>query len=774
MSANSENERPENSRAAAVFGYLGFIGKHVLLWLLLALVAYWAWLDHDVVGRFGQRQWALPARIYAAPMELIAGLSLTQEQLAKRLSDIGYRAVDSVNGPGQFSVTGHTLTLHSRGFASPDGLEPSRDVVIYFAQGRLSTLANRVGGDAVAMVRVDPLEIGRLHTDSFEDRVPIVGTDLPDFFLRSLIAVEDQRFPDHIGVDGFGILRAAFANLRSGSIAQGGSTLTQQLAKNLFLSRERRFSRKFKEALIAISLERAFGKREILEAYVNEVFLGQDGNRAIHGFGLASRFYFGRPLNELGVAEQALLIGLIRGPSQYNPFRYPERALERRNVVLARMRDSDIIDANEFARYSGGSLQLRKGAWRGSSQYAGFLDLVARQLTQDYQQSDLETAGLKVYTTLDVATQSAAELAVAKVLTAIEIERPKQRGKLQAAVVIAEPRSADIKALVGDRAGMPGGFNRALDARRQIGSLMKPFVYLTALADSARFNVATRLNDEPRTWRGADGKAWSPENYDKRFHGGVSVEYALAHSLNLATLDLGFKIGLPRLAQMLKRLGVESPLPQYPSLFLGAVEMTPYELAQLYQTIANDGLRTPLRAIKAVVDVHNNLLQRNSIKARRVLDEPTAYLVRHLLTRVVATGTARSLALALPQSLPLAGKTGTSDQSRDSWFAGFGGDALGVAWIGRDDNHSVGLTGASGALRVWIETLREVGITPVNLEPPPTIEWHRVTADGASLVGEDCLGAALVPLNIEHLPNTLNSCEAAPDGVLGSGQNLQR
>ena len=774
MRAEAEKDRLKNGSSGAARAYLNFAVRHLLLWLLLAFVAYWAWLDHDVVARFGQRQWALPTRIYAAPIELFPGRPLTQTALAQRLSDTGYRAVDSVNGPGQFSVAGHTLTLQTRGFVVGDAREPTRDLVVYFAQGRLSALANRIGGEAVALVRVDPLEIGRLHAASFEDRVPLTGAELPDFFLQSLIAVEDRRFSDHVGVDVLGIARAALANLRSGSIAQGGSTLTQQLAKNLFLSRERKFSRKLKEAMIAISLERAFGKREILEAYVNEVFLGQDGNRAIHGFGLASRFYFGRPLDELGVAEQALLIGLIRGPSQYNPFRYPERALERRNVVLERLRDSGIIDAAEATRYSSGPLQLREGAWRGSSRYAGFLDLVARQLTQDYQQSDLETAGLKVYTTLDVATQRAAELAVTKVLAAIETERPKERQKLQAALVITDPRTADIKALLGDRLGVPGGFNRALDARRQIGSLMKPFVYLTALADPARFNVATRLSDAPRTWRGADGRAWSPENFDKRFHGEVSIEYALAHSLNLATLDLGFKIGLSRLTQTLRRLGVESALPPYPSLFLGAVEMTPYELAQLYQTVANDGLRSPLRAIRAVVDVHNNLLQRNVLKPRRVLDAPTAYLVRHLLTQVVATGTAHSLALALPQALPLAGKTGTSDQSRDSWFAGFGGDALGVAWIGRDDNHAVGLTGASGALRVWIETLRTVGITPVNMDPPPSVEWHRVTPDGAALAPEDCPNAVLVPLNIEHLPRVADSCTAAPDGVLGIWQNLQR
>ena len=757
----SDTEEDDRSLSAVLGSWAWFLLRHVALWLILALIAYWAWLDQDVVARFSQRQWALPARIYAAPLELRAGMKLDPQRLAQQLLAIGYRQVDSVNGPGQFSLGAQSVTLQSRAFRFPDGDEPSRDTVLYFAKEGVRTIANREGGTPVELVRLDPLEIGRFHSDSFEDRVPLALADLPSFFVQGLFAVEDRRFASHIGIDFMGIARAMVANLRSGGISQGASTLTQQLAKNLFLSRERSYTRKLKEALIALSLERAFGKKEILEAYVNEVFLGQDGNRAIHGFGLGARFYFGRPLDELGVPEQALLIGLIRGPSQYNPFRYPARALERRNVVLGRFRDSGLIDDAEFTRFSGAPLLLREGAWRGSGRYAGFLELVGRQLKRDYQESDLQTAGLKVFTTLDVDMQQAAEVAVEKVLTSIERERPAQRGKLQAAMVVSGTRNGEVRALVGERSGMPGGFNRALDANRQIGSLMKPFVYLTALADPARFNLATVLKDEARSWRGADGKVWSPQNYDREFHGPVRLDYALSHSLNLATLDLGFRVGLGKVTKTLRQLGVTSPLPNYPAFFLGAVEMTPYDLTQLYQVLANDGYRSPLRAILAVVDAEGTPLQRYALEVERVVDAPTAWLTRYLMTRVVETGTARSLANDMPEALPLAGKTGTSDDGRDSWFAGFGGNNLGVVWIGRDDNRPIKLTGATGALRIWTEAMRSHGIEPVNMDPPPTIEWHRVSADGAALADEACRDAISIPMNIEHLPPPGPSCGAA-------------
>ncbi|HMM77392.1 MAG TPA: penicillin-binding protein 1B [Gammaproteobacteria bacterium] len=744
-----------------------FAAKHLAIWCLLAFVAYWAWLDHQVIGKFQQRRWDLPGRIYAAPMELYAGLRATPAQVVEMLGVLGYRRVQEPAGAGQFRQEGSRILVRTRGFVFWDGAEAPQAADIRFTGGRIGAIA-RAGGGEIGVLRFDPPEIGRLHATTFEDRLLLSAAELPAFFTRALIAVEDRRFEDHIGIDWLGILRAMWVNLTRGGIEQGASTLTQQLVKNLFLTRERTLTRKIKEAMMAISIERAYGKREIFETYVNEVFLGQDGNRAIHGFGLAAQFYFGRPLAELGIAEQALLIGMIRGPSLFNPFKYPERAIARRNEVLQRLAASGLLTQAQVEGLRKTPLMLREGAWRGRAHYAAFLDLLRRQLKREYREEDLQTAGLKIFTTLDVRVQLAAEKAVADGIAALEKARPASKNQLQAALIVTDPQSGDIKALIGDRRGAAGGFNRALDAKRQIGSLMKPFVYMTALARPQQFNVLTSLEDEPRTYTTPNGKLWTPQNYDRQFHGAVPLQDALAKSLNLATLDLGFRLGIPAVASTLRKFGYAGATPNYPSLFLGAIDMTPYEVAQVYQAIANDGFRSPLRAIRAVVDTHNTPLQRYGLKIEHVVDAPTAFLTRYLLTRVVERGTARSLAAALPDALPLAGKTGTSDDARDSWFVGFGGDLLGVAWVGRDDNKSAGLTGATGALRIWTDTMKASGISPVNMEPPPNVEWHRLTADGRALAAAACPGAVMVPVNVDFLPQTVESCAPPPSPGLWS------
>ena len=758
---------PERGTLATIGATLVFALKHLGIWCLLAVVAYWAWLDHEVIGKFQARRWDLPTRIYAAPLELYVGLTSSPAKVGEMLAALGYRRVREPTGPGQYQPGEQSVNLHSRGFVFWDGAEQPRAVSVRFAGGKVSAITPGDGGAEIGLLRLDPPEIGRIHASSFEDRLLLSVAELPAFFTRALIAVEDRRFEEHIGVDWLGIVRAMWVNLRRGGIQQGGSTLTQQLVKNLFLTRERTVTRKLNEAMMAISIERAYSKREILETYVNEVFLGQDGIRAVHGFGLAAQYYFGRPLSELGVAEQALLIGMIRGPSHYNPYKHPERALARRNDVLLRLQNSGLLTPGQADRLRAVPLALREGTWRGRGRYSAFLDLLRRQLKREYREADLQTAGLKIFTTLDIGVQHAAEKAVLDGIAALERARPASKNKLQAALVISDPQAGDIKALIGDRGGAPGGFNRALDAKRQIGSLMKPFVYLAALAQPTRFNVLSELQDEARTYRSDTGKIWAPKNYDGEYHGPVSMQDALARSLNLATLDLGFKVGIPTVTATLRKFGYKGSMPNYPALFLGAIDMPPYEVAQLYQTIANDGFRSPLRAIRAIVDANNTPLQRYGLKIERVVDAPTAFLTRYLLTQVVERGTARSLAAIMPAALPLAGKTGTSDDARDSWFVGFGSDLLGVAWVGRDDNKPADLTGATGALRIWTETMRAVGISPVNMEPPPNVEWHRLTADGRALSGAGCPGGVLAPVNIEHLPQTVQSC--APQVPAGPG-----
>lgn len=749
---------------------IAFYLKHLVIWCVLGGVVYWAWLDRKVVSAFNARKWELPARIYASPLEVYREFSITQEALTEALNVLGYRAVGSPSGPGQYHAGPGTLEVVTRGFTFADGEEPSRAVRLEFSGNRVRRLTTGPAADEVGVLRFEPLEIGRMHASRFEDRVLLSRQDLPAAFVRALTAVEDKRFFTHIGVDWTGILRALWVNVLRGEIAQGGSTLTQQLVKNLYLDQRRTLRRKVNEALMALSIERQFNKDEILETYANEVFLGQDGNRAIHGFGLASRFYYGRPLDELSTPELALLVGLVRGPSRYNPFKYPQRALDRRAVVLDVFVANGLVSAEHADMFKRAPLGLRRGEWRTEARFAAYLDLVRRQLKRDYQEVDLRTAGLKVFTSLDIVAQAAAERAVGSAIAALGKSLPRQRGQLQAAVLVTDARTADIKAVVGSAGGEIGGFNRALDARRQIGSLMKPFVYLTALAEMPKFNVRTELLDEPHTWRGADGKTWAPKNYDGSYHGPVAAEEALAKSLNLATVDLGLRMGVEPLRRTLRKFGVDGEISRFPALFLGALELSPYEVSQLYQIIANDGFRIPLRAIQAVVDHRNQPIRRYGLKVARVTDMQTAFLTRYLLTRVVERGTARRIAQEFPQQLPLAGKTGTSNDSRDSWFVGFTGNDLLTVWLGRDDNKPAGLTGATGALKVWIDAVRRIGANPILMDPPPTVEWHWLTHDGAALTERACAGAVYAPVNINQLPAETVSCTTTP---LNSGFNPQ-
>jgi len=750
---------------ARIFFYL----KHLLVWCVLLGALYWAWLDRKVVAAFNARQWELPARIYASPVELFKDKVLGVSSLATALGILGYREVTAPNGPGQYSVKGSQIDLVTRGFAFPEGREPARAVRVWFTGGRISGMAAPRGEQSPAIVRLEPLEIGRIHASRFEDRILLKSADIPESFVRALTAVEDRRFFSHIGIDWAGILRAVWVNLLHGGVAQGGSTLTQQLVKNLYLDQERTLKRKLVEALMALSIERQFSKAEILETYVNEVFLGQDGNRAIHGFGLAARFYYGRPLNELSTPELALLVGMVRGPSRYNPFRFPERALERRGVILDVFVENGLITAEQAVAFKQAPLGLRRGEWRTEGRYAEYLDLVRRQLKRDYREEDLRTAGLEVFTSMDVLAQVAAEQAVSAGIADMERALPRQRGQLQAAVLVTDARTADIKAIIGSHKGDAGGFNRALDAHRQIGSLVKPFIYLTAFARLPGFNVITPLRDEPKSWTGQDGKVWSPRNYDGGYHGIVPAREALARSLNLATVDLGFRIGVESLRHTLKVMGVEGGISRYPALFLGALDMTPYEVTQLYQVLANDGFRMPLRAIQAVVDQENRPLKRYDMKVERVMDARSVYLTRYLMTQTVERGTARRLAAEFPNAMPMAGKTGTSNDGRDSWFVGLSGEDLITVWVGRDDNKSAGLTGASGALRIWTEAIRKIGPQGITMDPPEGVDWYWLTRDGGALTEPGCGRGIHVPLDTRYLPEMMMPCPGSAGAIFPGG-----
>ncbi len=732
-----------------------------VLFLLLATVLYTIWLDQLVRSKFEGKRWALPARVYAQPLELFAGAEIDPERMLRELELLGYRRASHPDQPGAYSYYRNRLLIRSRSFEFWDGPEPGRYLELKFAGGRLAGIKQAADGQGVPLMRLEPPLIGSIHPAHHEDRILVHRDDLPPALVASLLAVEDREFYQHHGVNPKSIARAAWANLRAGGVVQGGSTLTQQLVKNFYLTQERSLWRKLNEALMALLLEWRYSKEEILEAYANEIFLGQDGKRAIHGFGLASQFYFNRPLGELKLQHHALLVAMVRGPSQYEPRRYPERARQRRNLVLRLLRQQGAISLEQEARAVQAPLGVSDKGRLQAGGFPAFLDLVRRQLHRDYRAEDLNSEGLRIFTTLDPWAQEQAEQALASQLATLERRYPKRASKLEGASVLVSPDGGEVLALVGGRDPEYAGFNRALDAVRPIGSLIKPVVYLEALARPQDYNLLSELPDQALRVQGRDGKVWSPENYDRKEHGAVRLYQALANSYNLATVRLGMQLGLPEIAEVLRQLGVQRRVNAYPAMLLGSVSLSPLEVAQLYQALAADGFHAPLRAIREVMDAQGRPLQRYPLKVDQVVAAGPTHLLGWALQQVVAEGTAKGLSKFLDPGLQVAGKTGTTNDLRDSWFAGFTGDKVAVVWVGRDDNQSAGLTGSSGALQVWGETMRRLRPQPLALLPPDGLEYQWIEPVSGLLADADCPGARRIPFIRGSAPTAYASCVSA-------------
>jgi penicillin-binding protein 1B len=714
-----------------------------LLGCSLAFTLYVFYLDHIVQVRFEGRRWAIPAKVYGRSLPLSAGLRLDQARLLRELEGLGYRRVNHPDRPGSFSNYQGRFLLRTRPFQFAANPRPSDYLEVRLVDGRIATVKQAATGRAIAHYALEPRLIGSLYPAHSEDRVLVRRSELPEGLVRALIAVEDQHFYQHTGVDPLAILRALWVNLRAAGIVQGGSTLTQQLVKNFFLTAERSLWRKFNEVVMALILELRYSKDEILEAYANEIYLGQDGGRAIHGFGLASQFYFNRPLQELDLPKQALLVALVRGPSAYDPRRHPQRAQERRALVLRIMQDQGLISEALMRQAVAAPLGVQRGRTRSSGTPA-FMDLIRRQLRRDYREADLNGEGLRIFTTLDPWLQRQAELAVSEQLQHLEESRKLPVRSLQGALVLTDAETGEVLALVGDRNPRYAGFNRALDAVRPIGSLVKPAVYLSALADSGHYHLMSELEDKPVRLKGVDGRIWSPGNYDRVSHGAVSLQTALANSYNQATVQLGLAVGVKRVIRTLQGLGIQRPLEPFPSLLLGAVSLSPLEVSQMYQTLAAGGKLATLQSIREVTDPEGRILSRYPLQVRQSVDPRAVFLLKHGLEQVVRNGTARRLPSLLGGDYRVAGKTGTTDDLRDSWFAGFDQRHVAVAWIGRDDNGSTGLSGATGAMQVWADLLSRIGPVSIGHTPPPGVQ-QRVVDSTTGLLGEGCPETEMIP-----------------------------
>ncbi len=732
----------------------------ILLILMAIGLAVTLYLDSVIRSTFADKKWSVPSTVYARPLEIYEGAELTLDDLKTELGLLGYSFVTQITKPGQASLSANRVNIFTPGFQFSDELEPSRRVELSFSDGMVSRL---VTDDGASLLRLEPVMIGGIYPAHNEDRLLVQLAEVPQPLQDMLVAVEDDNFYNHFGISLRGIGRALIANIKEGGITQGASTLTQQLVKNYYLSSERTLWRKAQEALMAILLELHFSKSDILQGYINEIYLGQDGPRAIHGFGLASQYYFKKPLADLSLSQQALLVALVRGASYYNPWRNPQRALKRRDLVLDIAVREERLDADAAALAKAQPLGIGERSVSSSKRYPAYLDLVRRQLQRDYKDEDLSSNGLSIFTHFDPLLQSTAEASLAASIG--KQSGGDNGGELQGAVVITRPNTGAVVAIVGGADARYAGFNRAIDARRQVGSLIKPAIYLTALEKVQEYTLATLLNDEPYSQELANGDIWTPKNYDRQDHGQVLLYKALANSYNQATARLGNTLGLNNVLDTVRRLGIEQEIAQLPAITLGAVGMTPIEVAQMYQTLSADGFYTPLQTISAVMEPGGKVLKSYPLAVEQRFDAIPVYLLRTAMQAVTREGSGKALQWLLPD-FTVAGKTGTTNDLRDSWFAGFSGDMQAVVWLGRDDNGSTGLTGSSGALRVWAEIFRQRSHLPVQNLPPEniTISWvDRDTGQGSQ---ESCDNAIPLPFVIGQQPELEIRCRRGVERVV--------
>ena len=689
--------------------------------LIAALIAILAdalfilYLDRIVTPQFEGRRWTLPAQVYAQPLDLYAGLALPADALEQELARLHYVPVDALTRPGTYHRRGSRIDIATRRVQFAEEVREAGTLSVMTGAGVIQRLRDPSGND-VPLFRLDPLLIGSIFPIHGEDRIVVSPAEVPPLLPAALKVVEDRKFDTHHGVDPEAILRAAWVNLRAGSIEQGGSTLTQQLVRSYFLDDRQTLWRKIKEALMAIILEARFDKADLMNAYINEIYLGQDGERAIHGFGLASRFYFGKPLDEVDLHEIALLVAIVRGPSYYDPRVHPERARARRDLVLRELAHFQVITNEDAERARARPLGVTTRVTAGY--YPAYLDFVRRTLRRDYREQDLTEAGLKVYTSLDPRVQALGEQALVDELARLDRQRKTKDGvKLEGAMVVTAPQSGDVIAVIGGREVGFDGFNRALDAHRSIGSLAKPMVYLAAL-ETGRYHAATIVMDEPIEVKLARGQVWKPENFTQETYGPVPLVRALGDSLNLATVHVGLDVGVKRIAATFQRLGLEQAPEPNPALILGSLDLTPVEVAQLFNSLANGGFRTPLRAVRTVIAADGTALKAFPLQVTPVADPTIVYQLNRMLTKVTQLGTGRAVYSRLPPDIIVAGKTGTSSEFRDSWFAGFTGSHLAIVWVGYDDNRPTALTGAAGALNVWANLMQRLPLTSWD-EPVP-------------------------------------------------------
>ncbi|MEB5962206.1 bifunctional glycosyl transferase/transpeptidase [Enterobacter sichuanensis] len=715
-------------------------GKRGWFWLLLKLfivfvvlmAIYGVYLDQKIRSRIDGKVWQLPAAVYGRMVNLEPDMSISKNEMVKLLEATQYRQVSKMTRPGEFTVQANSIEMIRRPFDFPDSKEGQVRARLTFDGDRLDTIENMDNNRQFGFFRLDPRLITMLSSANGEQRLFVARNGFPDLLVDTLLATEDRHFYEHDGISLYSIGRAVLANLTAGRTVQGASTLTQQLVKNLFLSSERSYWRKANEAYMAVLMDARYSKDRILELYMNEVYLGQSGDNEIRGFPLASLYYFGRPVEELSLDQQALLVGMVKGASIYNPWRNPKLALERRNLVLRLLQQQQVIDQELYDMLSARPLGVQPRGGVISPQPA-FMQLVRQELQSKLGDKVKDLSGVKIFTTFDSVAQDAAEKAAVEGIPALKKQR--KLSDLETAMVVVDRNSGEVRAMVGGAEPQFAGYNRAMQARRSIGSLAKPATYLTALSQPNQYRLNTWIADAPISLRQPNGQVWSPQNDDKQFSGQVMLVDALTRSMNVPTVNLGMSLGLPAIVDTWQKLGVsKDQLHPVPAMILGALNLTPIEVAQAFQTIASGGNRAPLSALRSVIAEDGSVLYQSFPQAERAVPAQAAYMTLWTMQQVVQRGTGRQLGVKYP-GLHLAGKTGTTNNNVDTWFAGIDGREVVITWVGRDNNQPTKLYGASGAMSIYQRYLANQSPVPLNLVAPEDIVDMGVDSSGNFVCG---------------------------------------
>lgn len=737
---NPEEKTPKKRRS-----FKSFLLKVAFSGAVLT-VFYGGYLDWQIRSKMDGQIWRLPAEVYSRIESVKISDNLAFDEVIQILLDNEYRQTTMVAAPGDFKLEDDTIVVLRRAFPFPDKPEPQRVLRLRFVDNKLNRIEDLVSVKAINEFRLAPKLIAMLESDN-EDRLAIPLQNYPRLLIDALILTEDRRFYDHHGINPVGIIRALITNIRAGQTVQGGSTLTQQLVKNLFLSSERTITRKANEALMSLLLDWRYDKNRILETYLNEIYLGQNGDTQIHGFELASQFYFGRSIREIRLDQIALLVGMVKGPSLYNPWRNPQNALERRNVVLKLMLEHKMIGDELYQLLSQRPLGVQQKG-QISRKYPSFIQTLQADLRRELGEHKISSLlGARIFTTMDLKQQAQAENAVVNTVSQLQLKT--KNPYLEGAMIVADYREGEIRAVVGGLQTQYAGFNRALMAKRQIGSLVKPSIYLTALSNPEQFRLNTPINNQPITINVKGSPPWQPRNYDKKYSGSVMLMDALARSLNIPTVNIGMKVGLSKVIDTQKAMGWDNvEIPKVPAMLLGAYTISPYDVTKLYQTIANQGGRIELTTVDTIADRQGNIIYQHDKTAKQVVPQEAAFQTLFAMQQTVERGTARSLQNDYAD-LRLAGKTGTTNDARDTWFVGIDGKNISTVWLGRDDNGETKLTGASGALQIYKDYLSHTYIEKLKLNKPENMKWVGITQHGSW----DCDSNRVIPVWVNNGQN---------------------